>query len=59
VATDLLSAEETKKRMRLNAMQDVNPRVREKAVFDLARSVGDLDEVIVQMSCFVLGWMGH
>ena len=50
MATDLLLSEETKKRTTMNAIQDANPRVREKAVFDLVRSVGDVDDAIVAVA---------
>src|SRR4051794_20110813 len=50
MATDVLLSEETKKRMAMNAIKDGNPRVREKAVFDLVRSVGDVDDAIVAVA---------
>ena len=34
----------------INALKDANPRVREKAVFDLSRSVGDPEDAILALA---------
>jgi len=50
MATDLLLSEETKKRKAMTAIKDANPRVREQAVFDLVRSVSDVDDAIIAVA---------
>jgi len=50
MAIELLLSEEHKVRKAMSGLKDANPGVREKAVFDLVRGVGDVDEAIVAVA---------